>query len=118
MSGGQYLPMLPSGLQPWGNIGKYCHQGHHHHVLQLQEHYLQGCQVWLPWLYSKPAQVFTSKRSNHADKNLYEIALRRLGAVVGAERVDGVTPLLLAAQEGHVGRHHHSSYHQLHSSST
>jgi len=28
--------------------------------------------------------------------------LLRLGAVVGAERVDGVTPLLLAAQEGHV----------------
>ena len=24
-----------------------------------------------------------------------------------AQRVDGVTPLLLAAQEGHVGRHHH-----------
>ena len=27
--------------------------------------------------------------------------------MVGAERVDGVTPLLLAAQEGHVGHHHH-----------
>ena len=35
------------------------------------------------------------------------IATRRLGAVVGAERVDGVTPLLLAAQEGHLGRPHH-----------
>ena len=35
------------------------------------------------------------------------IATRRLGAVVGAERVDGVTPLLLAAQEGHLGRLHH-----------
>ena len=39
--------------------------------------------------------------------------LIRLGAVVGAERVDGVTPLLLAAQEGHVGRHHHSCHHHL-----
>ena len=28
---------------------------------------------------------------------------RRLGAKVGAERLDGVTPLLLAAQEGHLG---------------
>ena len=27
--------------------------------------------------------------------------------MVDAERLDGVTPLLLAAQEGHVGRHHH-----------
>ena len=27
----------------------------------------------------------------------------RLGAKVGAERLDGVTPLLLAAQEGHLG---------------
>ena len=29
--------------------------------------------------------------------------VRRLGAKVGAERLDGVTPLLLAAQEGHLG---------------
>ena len=28
---------------------------------------------------------------------------RRLGAKVGTERLDGVTPLLLAAQEGHLG---------------
>ena len=47
--------------------------------------------------------------SNETD----EFGLIRLGAVVGAERVDGVTPLLLAAQEGHVGRHHHSCHHHL-----
>lgn len=44
-----------------------------------------------------------SQRQTQFWSTFTSLTYPRLGALVNSERTDGVTPLLLAAQEGHTG---------------